>query len=104
MSIGKLGAGLAAGVFLVTGCTQSKAVAPAPAPPAVVVATVQRRDLPLYVEAVGALDGYANVDIRARVRGFLQQQLYQDGATVKEGQVLFMIDPAEYVAALSNAK
>lgn len=104
MHLRTLAAGVAAGALLVIGCNSSKAAAPPPAPPTVVVGSVQRRDLPLYVEAVGALDGYANVDIRARVRGFLQQQLYQDGATVKEGQVLFTIDPAEYVAALSNAK
>ena len=84
-------------------CREGKAASAVP-PPTVLVGSVQRRDVPIHVEAVGTLDGYANVDIRARVRGFLQQQLYQDGATVKEGQILFTIDPAEYVAALSNAR
>ncbi len=99
-----LAAGLAIACTLLGGCTAPGASPPPPAPPTVVVTAVERRDVPLQVEAVGTLDGYANVDIRARVRGFLQQQLYQDGATVAEGQVLFTIDPAEYVAALSNAR
>jgi membrane fusion protein (multidrug efflux system) len=99
-----LAAGLVAGVLTVAACKDARSNAKPPPPATVLVGTVQRRDVPLYVETVATLDGYANVDIRARVRGFLTQQLYQDGATVKEGQVLFTIDPAEYVAALQTAK
>ena len=96
--------GLAAGLLALAACRDGKTTAKPPAPATVLVGAVQRRDVPLYVETVATLDGYANVDIRARVRGFLHQQLYQDGATVKEGEVLFTIDPAEYVAALQTAK
>jgi membrane fusion protein (multidrug efflux system) len=85
------------------GCARAKA--PATPPPATVLVTpAQVRDVPLYVEAVGTLDGYLNVDIRARVRGFLARQHYQDGATVKEGQVLFSIERAEYEDALESAR
>src|SRR4051794_1923706 len=74
------------------GCEAPKPKA-APAPtPRVTVATVARRDVTLYVDAVGALDGYVNAEIRARVRGILQAQRYKDGAAVKQGQVLFTID------------
>lgn len=97
-------AALGAALALVGGCDR-KAAAKAPPPPAtVLVAQAQQRDVPVYAEAVGAIDGYANVDIRARVRGYLLQQRYQDGATVQPGQVLFVIDPAEHEAALANAR
>jgi membrane fusion protein (multidrug efflux system) len=60
--------------------------------------------LPIYIEAVGSLDGYVNAEIRARVRGYLQTQNYKDGAYVKAGQTLFTIEPNEYVATLSSAR
>jgi membrane fusion protein (multidrug efflux system) len=77
---------------------------PPPPPPTVYTTTVARRDLPLYVEAVGSLDGYVNAEIRARVRGFLRTQDYKDGAAVKVGQLLFTIEQTDYVAAAAQAK
>ena len=97
---------LGAAVLLVVatvGCEVSKAK-PAPAPPHVTVTAVVRRDVNLSLEAVGNLDGYVNAEIRARVRGVLQTQKYKDGAAVKQGQLLFVIDRAEYAAALDAAK
>jgi len=58
----------------------------------------------LYLDAVGTLDGYVNAEIRARVRGVLQAQKYKDGAGVKQGQLLFTIDRAEYQAARDAAQ
>jgi membrane fusion protein (multidrug efflux system) len=75
-----------------------------PPPPAVVVDTVIQRDIPLYQESVGAVAGYVDVEIRARVRGFLEKQLYKDGARVTEGQPLFTIEGTETEAALAAAK
>jgi len=86
------------------GCGEPKKATGAPPPPTVYVATVARRDVPLYVEAVATLDGYDNADIRARVRGYLQAQNYKDGSAVKRGQALFMIENAEYVTALNAAR
>jgi membrane fusion protein (multidrug efflux system) len=77
---------------------------PPPPPPSVNVATVSRRDVPLYVEAVASLDGYVNAEIRARVRGFLRTQDYNDGAVVKAGQLLFTIESTDYVAAAAQAR
>ncbi len=82
-----------------------KAKAAGPPPPArVLVAPVVRRDVALYLDAVATLDGYVNAEIRARVRGILQGQRYKDGAAVKQGQVLFNIDRAEYQAALDSTR
>ncbi len=77
---------------------------PAPPPTVVYVATVTRRDVPLYVEAVASLDGYVNAEIRARVRGFLRTQDYNDGAGVKAGQLLFTIEATDYAAAAAQAR
>ena len=90
-------------VLLAVGCEESKAKT-APQPPSVLVAVVARRDVSLFLDAVGSLDGYVNAEIRARVRGVLQLQKYKDGATVKQGQLLFSIDRAEFQAAADSAK
>jgi membrane fusion protein (multidrug efflux system) len=73
-------------------------------PPTVLVAEVAKQDVSLFVEVVGTLDGYVDADIRARVRGLLQAQRYKDGAAIKQGQLLFTIDRAEYEAASAAAK
>jgi len=85
------------------GCGETGKSSGPPPPPTVYVASVQRRDLPLYIEAVGTMDGYDNADIRARVRGFLRTPGYKDGAFVKTGQTLFTIESAEYEVALRAA-
>jgi membrane fusion protein (multidrug efflux system) len=89
--------------LLATSCESKKAAPPAPPPPTVLVKAVVRRDIPLYIEAIGTLDGYVNADIRARVRGYLQTQAYKDGSVVKAGQTLFTIEPTEYSATASAA-
>jgi membrane fusion protein, multidrug efflux system len=94
---------LAGGVLLAAGCDETKPKPPPPTPH-VTVTAVTRRDVNLTIEAVGNLDGYVNAEIRARVRGVLQAQKYKDGATVKQGQLLFSIDRSEYAAALDSAK
>ncbi|MDP9152339.1 MAG: efflux RND transporter periplasmic adaptor subunit, partial [Myxococcota bacterium] len=58
----------------------------------------------LYIEAVGAIDGYDNAEIRARARGYLRSQSYKDGARVKAGQTLFTIEATEYLVAVQSAK
>jgi membrane fusion protein, multidrug efflux system len=85
-------------------CGESTAKPGPPPPPTVLVAEVAKQDVSLFVEAVATLDGYVNADIRARVRGILQPQRYKDGAAVKQGQLLFTIDRAEYEAASESAK
>ncbi|HEY4119817.1 MAG TPA: efflux RND transporter periplasmic adaptor subunit, partial [Byssovorax sp.] len=101
LGIGLLGAALALGALA---CGEAKKGPPPPPPPAsVTVTTLAKRDLPLFIEAVATLDGYVNADIRARVRGYLRGQSYKDGATVKEGALLFTIDASEYTVAQAAA-
>jgi len=80
-----------------------------PAPPAlpvpeVVVSPVTQRDVPIYSEAVGTTEGFITAQVRPRVQGYLLQQGYRDGASVKSGDLLFEIDNREYKAALDEAR
>jgi membrane fusion protein (multidrug efflux system) len=77
---------------------------PPPPPASVLVVPVARQNLPLFIEAVASIDGFVNADIRARVRGFVRGQHYKDGATVKQGQLLFSIEPDEYANAVAAAR
>jgi len=87
----------------VSACKQ-KAAPAAPPPPEVFVADVVQKDVPVYQEWVGTTDGNINAQIRARVRGYLQQRNYAEGSLVRTGDLLFAIDPRPYQAALDQAK
>jgi membrane fusion protein, multidrug efflux system len=73
-------------------------------PPDVLVTDAATRDVPVYREWIGTLDGSENAEIRARVTGYLLKRDYQEGALVKKGDVLFEIDPRPFEAALAEAK
>jgi membrane fusion protein (multidrug efflux system) len=74
------------------------------APPQVEIVQVQQKDVPIYGEWIGTLDGLTNADVRAQVTGYLMRQAYQEGSFVKTGQLLFQIDPRPFQAALDQAK
>ncbi len=78
---------------------------PPPPPQAVVeVVTVAQRDVPVYMEWIGSLDGNVNAVIRPQVTGYLIKQNYREGDLVKQGQPLFEIDPRTFEAAVEEAK
>jgi membrane fusion protein (multidrug efflux system) len=95
---------VAAGVVI--GVTHSRgATAAAPqAPPSVLVATVEQRDLPIQREWVGTLTGLVNASINAQVTGYLLRQGYAEGSFVRKGQLLFEIDPRPFQAAVDQAE
>ena len=68
------------------------------------VLQVQQEDVPIYGEWIGTLDGLVNADVRAQVTGYLLKQEYQEGRFVKQGQLLFQIDPRPFQAALDQAQ
>jgi membrane fusion protein (multidrug efflux system) len=74
------------------------------ATPDVEVVQVEQKDVPIFHEWIGTLDGLVNADVRAQVTGYLQRQGYQEGAFVKKGQLLFEIDPRPFQAALDQAQ
>jgi membrane fusion protein, multidrug efflux system len=88
--------------LLQTGCGEQKAAGPAA--PAVEVADVVQKDVPIVREWVGTTDGLVNAKINAQVQGYLVKQNYREGSAVKKGQVLFEVDPRPFQAALEQAK
>src|ERR1700750_1182963 len=90
--------------FQLTSCSRSSVGAGEPAPPEVEVATVQQKDIPVYREWIGTLDGMVNAAIRAQVAGYLVTQDYAEGSFVKKGQLLFEIDPRPLQAAADRAR
>jgi membrane fusion protein (multidrug efflux system) len=107
MAASKLWIGAIAGVVIIGGLVAAfrpKHVAGAPGPPPdVQVVPVEQKDVPIYAEWIGTLDGYTNADVRAQVSGYIQQQDYLEGSFVKKGQLLFQIDPRPFKAALDQA-
>jgi RND family efflux transporter MFP subunit len=93
-------------IGLIIGAIRPKHVAGAPAnaPLEVEVVQVEQKDVPIYGEWIGTLDGFTNADVRAEVTGYIMRQAYQEGAFVKKGQLLFEIDPRPFKAALDQAE
>jgi RND family efflux transporter MFP subunit len=86
------------------GCSRTTSGATAPPPLDVVVAPVEQKDVPVFREWIGTLDGLVNADIKAEVSGYLVEQAYKEGFFVKKGQLLFQIDPRPFQAALDQAQ
>jgi membrane fusion protein (multidrug efflux system) len=93
-------------IGLIVGAMYPKQVSGAQpgAPPTVEVVQVEQKDVPIFGEWIGTLDGLTNADVKAQVTGYLLRQGYQEGSFVKKGQLLFEIDPRPFQAALDQAE
>src|ERR1700730_6272374 len=89
---------------LLVGCGRDAAAPAAPAPVSVHMLTVEPQKVPIRFDIVGQLEGSKQVEVRARVPGILQKQLYNEGDSVKEGALLFEIDRATYEVSLAQAR
>jgi membrane fusion protein (multidrug efflux system) len=94
--------GLALAAGLPVGCEKPKP--PEPQPPVVEVMKAPARDVPIFSEWIGTLDGIVNATIKAQVSGYLISRDYTEGSLVKQGQVLFQIDPRPFEARLAIAQ
>jgi membrane fusion protein (multidrug efflux system) len=81
-----------------------KPVAVAPPPPEVYVTDVVQQDVPTYLDLVGQTQGYQDVEIRARVEGFLETMNFREGTFVRKGALLYTIDRKPLEAILASAK
>lgn len=90
--------------LVASGCRQGKQASAPRQDTIVEVVAVIQKDVPIYGEWVGALDGSINAVIRPQVTGYLIRQGYREGDKVRKGQVLFEIDPRNFQAALKQAK
>lgn len=91
---------LSIGLLALAGCDKSSP--PPPPPPQVSVLKAEPQNVPLRRDLVGRLSAWYSANVTARVSGVLLKRVYTEGATVKEGQVLFVIDPAYYQSVLDN--
>ena len=96
-------AAFAIAAFAVLSACEQNSFVPPP-PPKVEVAAPVQRSITRYLEATGNTAPIKNVDLVARVQGFLQSINYQDGTFVKEGTTLFTIEPETYKLKLDQAQ
>jgi membrane fusion protein, multidrug efflux system len=80
--------------------TAQAAAMPVPVP----VALVVRRTVPVYLDYIGTTEAVRTVTLQAQVTGYLAKRGASDGADVKQGELLYQIDPRDYQAALSQVK
>ena len=89
---------------LTAGCGDKTAAQMRPPPPEVVVTSVSRGEVPIELSYSGRTAGSREVEVRARVSGILLERLYEEGKRVREGDVLFRIDPEPFRAAAAQAR
>ena len=95
---------LGAMLLIAMACGRSTQAASAPKPLEVLVADVQQKDVPLYREWIGTVEGFVNAEIKAQVTGYLVKQAYTEGSFVQQGQLLFQIDARPFQADLDQAE
>jgi hypothetical protein len=93
---------LALGSALVAACGPGEP--PAPPPIEIDVLEVQPRSMPIYFDMIGQTSGSVDIPIRARVDGVLEEMRFLEGRSVKQGQLLYVIDPAPYESKVVEAK
>lgn len=100
-----IAAALSVALFL-TGCTKEKTeTAPKMPPPLnVETVTVEKKKLPIWMQYTGMTKASSDQEIRARVSGRLEKIYFEDGAYVKEGDKLFLIEQSEYQSNLRSAR
>jgi RND family efflux transporter MFP subunit len=95
---------LALPLCVATAACSKNAEAPPAAIPDVPVVEVTQKDVPLGMELVGQLSGFEDIQIRARVAGYLRSIDYREGSRVKKGDLLFTIDDLPFRAALAQSQ
>lgn len=98
---------ISAACLFIVGCGKKEDAGKAQAempPMPVTVLTLVPSNVPISAEAVAQTEGAKEVEIRPRVGGILLKKLFEEGAAIKAGQAMFLIDPVPYQIALTNAK
>jgi len=85
------------------GCKKNQKQPPPPPPPTVTVEKVVLQTVPVHLNYVATTESVKVVDIRARVEGFLEQRRFVEGADVKKGDLVYVIERAPYQAELEKS-
>lgn len=91
-------------ILFLNGCGKKSTAAPPRPPAAVSVLTVETEPVHLTTELPGRINPVREAQVRARATGILLKRMFEEGANVKEGDVLFEIDPEPLQARLNSAK
>jgi membrane fusion protein (multidrug efflux system) len=91
-----------AGAAAILAHPESTRAQQAPPPPAVLVATAEKRPIGHATEFVGRVEAFEKVELRARVQGFLRERNFEAGAKVEKGQKLFKVEPEPFEAQLEQ--
>jgi membrane fusion protein (multidrug efflux system) len=98
-------AGAAAfGLLFFAGCDRHTEAQQAAPPPEVAVVVIEPQRVELTTELPGRTSAYRVAEIRPQVNGIVQKRMFQEGADVKAGQLLYQIDPAPFQVALESAR
>ena len=89
---------------VLAGCDNKQASKATPSPPSVTVSQPLQRTITEWDEYTGRFEALATVDVRARVSGFIDSIHFNDGQIVKQGDLLFVIDPRPYRLAVEQGK
>ena len=90
--------------LFMAGCSSKADSVAQPAPSPVSIATAESKPVPLEIQAVGNVEAYSNVTVKAQVGGELTRVGFEEGAEVTKGQVLFVIDPRPYDSQVRQAE
>jgi membrane fusion protein (multidrug efflux system) len=93
-----------AAMLVLGGCGKKATAPPPPATPEVGVIKVEARATPLSVEIVGDIRAFREVELRPRVSGVIEKQMFRPGQMVREGEPLFLIDPRSLDSAVADAQ
>ena len=95
---------VAAGLGLLSGCIGTKA-APGPPPPVpVLAATVEQKNVPVRVHAIGTVEAYSTVSVKTQITGELTGVFFKEGDDVRKGQLIFTLDKRPLEAELNRAQ
>jgi multidrug efflux system membrane fusion protein len=97
-------AGCFLAAVLLSGCTSQQAAAPAAPPVPVVVAKVEKKNVPLELRAIGNVEALASVSLKSQVTGPVVAVLFREGQDVRKGAPLFEIDRRPFEVALQQAQ
>ena len=87
---------------ILTGCSRTTATAPsAPAVP-VLAASVEQKDVPVEIQAIGSVEAFSIVTVKTQITGELTDVLFKEGQQVRQGQLIFKLDERPYLAELKK--
>jgi len=97
-----IASGMTAALLITPGCSRKPVVIVEP--PEVEVMPVLQKDVPVQLEWIGTLDGLVHAHVHPQVAGYLMARCYREGARVKNGELMFEIDPRSFQATLDQAQ